>query len=106
MEAVISSLTDIKISLNSTNVKIKTYYNDNDSLPNTILAFINNTPNYLFDYIPLKIAELGVKMINHPQFIDFNLNKSGELIVSGLDQDDIDNYSLGGTDNLDLVYTT
>lgn len=104
MEGIITTLTDVKINKGTSNIKIKTYYHDFESLPNTVLAFVNNIPNYSFDSIPFKVCELGMKMINHPLLIDFNVNKSGELIVSGLNQSDLDEYSLGGTDGIDLTY--
>lgn len=107
VEVVISTLTDVIIDKGNAEIRIKTYYHNFAELPNTVLAFVNfDIPNLLFDYVPFKVCEAGVKMINHPIQIDFNINKAGELVVFGPDQDDIDNYSLGGVNNQDLVYTT
>lgn len=105
MESVITTLTDIKINKGSSNIKISTYYRNFEELPNTVFAFTNEIPGYLLDYIPFKVGEVGVKMFNHPLRIDYNINKSGELIVSGLIQSELDKYSLGGVDGTDLIHT-
>ena len=74
-----TTLTDVKINKGTSNIKVKTYYHDFDSYPNTILAFVNDIPNFLFDYVPFRVGELGIKMKNHPLLIDFNLNKAGDI---------------------------
>ena len=104
MDITITTLTDVKINKGISNIKVKTYYHNFDELPYTILAFVNDTPNFLFDYMPFKVGKLGIKMINHPLFIDFHVNKSGELVVFGPFQSEINRYSLGGTDIIDLIY--
>lgn len=96
---LIPTQTIITVDTDGNTIDIFTFYNDGLA-PFTILAFIASEDATINDTL-IEQGDLVIHMINSPEFIDYFLDSSGNLIVLG---DDADNYSIDGDGN--LIYTT
>jgi hypothetical protein len=66
---------------------------------NTLIAFISEFIQ-IVDSVSFVEGELGIRMINSPDKIDYRMNDDGELIVIA---DDVANYDIDDDGN--LIYT-
>jgi hypothetical protein len=85
---LISTLTDITTS--GSNISIRSYYQEDNILPDTILAYIENN-------------DLFIKMKNSPDNIDYMIDSNGHLILT-ISTGDESNYDIDS--NGHLIYTT
>lgn len=96
---VISTLTDL--SLNGTDIAIRTFYSEPGDLPDTLSAFISDELGSQ-DGTSYIEGKLLIKMKESPEHLSYLIDSNGHLILS-INTGDEDNYSINN--NGHLIYT-